>query len=72
MNDNRTKIIELLQSTNRPGINNVISWLDTEPSFFVASGARIHHDNVVGGLAYHSLKVYHLAKDYWENRDAAF
>ena len=52
MSNNRTEIIELLRSTNRPGIDNVIAWLDTEPSFYEASGARIHHDNVKGGLAY--------------------
>lgn len=72
MSNNRTEIIELLRSTNRPGIDNVIAWLDTEPSFYEASGARIHHDNVKGGLAYHTLKVYHLAKADWESRDAAF
>ena len=72
MSDNRTEIIELLRSTNRQGTNNVIAWLDTEPSFFEASAARIHHDNVVGGLASHSLKVYHHAKADWESRDAAF
>ncbi len=72
MSNNRTEIIELLRSTNRPGIENVITWLDTTPSFYEASGARIHHDNVKGGLAYHTLKVYHLAKADWETRDAAF
>ena len=72
MSNNRTEIIELLRSTNRPGIDNVIAWLDTEPSFYEASGARIHHDNVKGGLAYHTLKVYHLAKADWDSRDAAF
>ena len=72
MNDNRTKLIELLRSTNRPGIENVISWLDTDPSFYVASAARIHHDNVIGGLVAHSLRVYHFAKADWESRDEAF
>ena len=72
MNDNRTKLIDLLRSTNRPGIENVIAWLDTDPCFFVASAARIHLDNVVGGLASHSLKVYEHAKADWESRDKAF
>ncbi len=72
MNDSKTKIIELLRSTNRKGIENVIAWMDTDPSFYQASGARIHHDNVVGGLSYHSLKVYYLAKADWETRDDAF
>ena len=56
MNDNRKEIIDLLRSTQRTGIENVIAWLDTDPSFYVASGARIHHDNVIGGLAAHSLR----------------
>ena len=47
MRDDRTEIIELLRSTNRSGIEDVIAWLDTDPSFYVASGARIHHDNVI-------------------------
>ena len=72
MNDNRTKIIELLRSTNRAGIENVITWLDKEPSFFKASAARIHHDNVEGGLANHSLNVLRHAKEDWETRDDAF
>jgi uncharacterized protein (TIGR02452 family) len=72
MNDNRTKIIELLRSTSRGGIENVITWLDTEPIFFTASAARIHHDNVEGGLAQHSLNVFRHAKEDWETRDDAF
>ena len=72
MSDNRTEFIELLRSTHRSGIDSVITWLDTAPSFFVASGARIHHDNVIGGLAYHSLKVYKLAKADWDNKAPEF
>ena len=72
MNDIRKEIIDLLRSTQRPGIENVIAWLDTDPSFYVAAGARIHHDNVIGGLASHSLRVYKLAKADWESRDKAF
>ena len=72
MNDNRTKIIELLRSTNRAGIENVITWFDTEPSFFTASAAHVHHDNVLGGLAQHSLNVFRHAKEDWDTRDDAF
>ena len=72
MNENRTEIIKLLRSTNRPGIEKVIAWLDTKPSFFEASGARVHHDNVIGGLASHSLKVYEHARADWESRDNSF
>ena len=69
-NDNRTEIINLLRSTGRAGIDKVIAWLDSEPSFYEASAARIHHDNVRGGLASHSLKVYRYAKADWDTRDA--
>ena len=72
MNDDRTEIIELLRSTQRTGIDKVIDWLDSEPSFFEASAARIHHDNVRGGLASHSLRVYRLAKADWDSRDEIF
>ena len=72
MNNNKTKIIELLRSTNRSGIENVIAWLDTAPSFFEASAAHVHHDNVLGGLAQHSLNVFRHAKEDWETRDDAF
>ena len=71
-NDNRTEIINLLRSTGRAGIDKVIAWLDSEPSFYEASAARIHHDNVRGGLASHSLKVYRYAKADWDTRDEDF
>ena len=70
--NNRTEIIQLLRSTKRQGIDKIIDWLDSEPSFFEASAARIHHDNVRGGLASHSLRVFHLAKADWDSRDENF
>jgi len=70
--DNKTQIINLLRSTNRPNIEQVITWLNDEPSFFVAPGAKFHHDNVEGGLAYHSLKVYELAINKWEEQSETF
>lgn len=72
MNDNRTEIIGLLRSTKRHGIDKVIEWLDSAHSFFEASAARIHHDNVKGGLASHSLRVFQLAKADWDSRDESF
>ena len=72
MNNDRTDIIKLLRSTERSGLNKVIDWLDSAPSFFEASAARIHHDNVRGGLASHSLRVFRLAKADWGSRDENF
>ena len=72
MKDNRTEFIELLRSTKRDGIDKLIDWLDSDPSFYVASAARIHHDNVRGELVAHSLRVFHFAKADWDTRDESF
>ena len=56
----RNKIIALLQSTGREHIDKVISWLDAN-NFYDAPASASHHNNVRGGLAKHSLEVYHEA-----------
>ena len=69
----KDEIISLLRSTSRPGIDKVIEWLDIEKhNFFVVPAARLQHDNVKGGLAYHSLKVYQHAKAEWDSKDDGF
>ena len=69
----KDKIIGLLRSTNRDNIEEVIQWLDTkEHNFFIVPAARLQHDNVKGGLAYHSLKVYQCAKAAWDKKDDSF
>jgi len=69
----KDEIISLLRSTSRPGIDKVIDWLDTkEHNFFVVPAARLQHDNVKGGLASHSLKVYQFAKAEWDKQDNNF
>lgn len=61
-------IISLLQSTNRPGIEDLIQWLVDEGFFEApASPSKQFHNCYVGGLADHSLIVYeklvaHVAK----------
>lgn len=57
----RTEIIELLVSTKREGIDNVIRYLDDSGFFYRASSPHGHH-NFPGGLAEHSLGTYNLAK----------
>ncbi len=57
----RTEIIELLASTKREGIGNVIDYLDRSGFFYRASSAYKHH-NYPGGLAEHSLGTYKLAQ----------
>lgn len=58
---NKTTIINLLSSTERPGIDKLITWLQ-ETDFFTAPASTKYHLAVSGGLAQHSLNVYKLLK----------
>lgn len=53
----RQEIIELLESTKRPGIDNLIEYL-FESKFFNAPCSGQYHLCKEGGLAEHSLNVY--------------
>ena len=52
--------IEILSSTNRPGMEKVISKLN-EAGFFVAPASTRFHLSCKGGLAEHSMNVYEAA-----------
>lgn len=54
---NKERIITLLKSTNRCGINNVIAYLEDNDFFIMPSSLKRHH-NWEGGLAEHCLGVY--------------
>lgn len=58
----KSKIIELLSSTARNGIERVIKYME-ESDFFVAPASTKYHGNYDGGLAEHSLNVYELFKE---------
>ena len=60
--ENREKIISLLQSTKREGIDNVISYLENNGFFEMPSSLHRHH-NWEGGLAQHCLGVYNRLKE---------
>lgn len=62
------KIIELLSSTERKGIDRAIKYLQ-ESDFFVAPASTKYHGNYDGGLAEHSLNVYELFKEKNEKFD---
>jgi len=57
----KSKIIELLSSTERKGIDKVIKYLE-ESDFFEAPASTRYHGNYKGGLAEHSLNVYEIFK----------
>lgn len=52
----KDEIIGLLRSTNREGIENLVSFLE-KSDYFVAPSSTIYHCNYEGGLATHSMNV---------------
>jgi predicted HD phosphohydrolase len=57
--EQRQKIIDILRSTKREGIENLIKFLDKSKYFFC--WGSFNHHKYVGGLAEHSLEVYNAA-----------
>ena len=58
----KDKIIQLLRSTGREGVDKLIQWLEHR-DFFTAPCSIKHHNNFEGGLAEHSWNVYILLKE---------
>lgn len=58
----KDKILELLNSIDREGKENLIEWLVTS-DFFTAPASTKYHSTSAGGLAKHSLFVYKLFAD---------
>lgn len=61
----KQEFLELLRSTKRAGVEDVISDLE-ENGFFTAPASAGHHLNVEGGLAQHSLNTCHAGLAVWE------
>ncbi|MBP3726104.1 MAG: HD domain-containing protein [Bacteroidaceae bacterium] len=57
----RTQIVSLLEHTQRPGMTEVIDYLNRS-GFFEAPASVSRHLNVPGGLACHSLNVCRVAR----------
>lgn len=64
--ENKERFIELLRSTKREGIEDLIEWLETT-DFYVAPASTKFHGNYKGGLLEHSLNVYDTLKDEVSN-----
>ncbi len=56
----KEKILDLLDKTDRQGIDEVMQWLCTS-GFFEAPASTNFHGNYEGGLAEHSFNVYTAA-----------
>jgi len=59
MKDN---FIDLLRSTNREGIEDLIKFLEEKTDFFKAPASTKFHGSYEGGLLEHSMKVYEILK----------
>ncbi|WP_373899302.1 HD domain-containing protein [Haloimpatiens sp. FM7315] len=64
----KERILNLLGSIDRKGIDKVIKYLE-ESDFFIAPASTRFHGNYEGGLGEHSLNVYELFKEKNERYD---
>lgn len=62
----KEKFIELLKSTGREGIEEIIQFLE-KTDFYRAPASTRYHGNYEGGLLEHSLKVYEVLKNNVKN-----
>ena len=65
--EGKKEYISLLQSAKRPGMDELIAWLEKETDFFTAPASSRAHGVFEGGLLVHSLNVYKLLKSFSKN-----
>ena len=58
----KEEFLELLRSTKREGMENIISFLE-KSDFFKAPASTKYHGSYEGGLLEHSMKVYEILKE---------
>ena len=58
----KEKVLELLKSVNREGMQNLIEFLE-KSDFFEAPASTKYHGAFKGGLLEHSYKVYEILKE---------
>lgn len=58
MNSNVERFVALLGQVERPGMDNLLSYLSNETDFFTAPASATYHGAYEGGLLDHSLAVY--------------
>lgn len=67
----KEKMLELLKSINREGIDKLISFLE-KTDFFEAPASTRFHGSYAGGLVEHSIKVYEILCDKVRNSEYEF
>ena len=64
----KEEFLELLKSTKREGIDDLISFME-KTDFFDAPASTRFHGNYKGGLLEHSMKVYEIFKEKVKNTE---
>ena len=62
----KERFLELLRSTKREGIENLISFIE-KTDFYTAPASTRFHGSFEGGLLEHSIKVYDILSDKIKN-----
>jgi putative nucleotidyltransferase with HDIG domain len=62
-NNVKQRFLELLRSTQRKGIEELITYLETS-GFFIMPASSKYHNNFEGGLMAHSLGVYDKLSEF--------
>ena len=62
----KEQFIELLKSTNREGIENLLAFLE-KTDFYAAPASTKYHGAYKGGLLEHSMNVYEILKEKIKN-----
>ena len=62
----KEEFIELLKSTKREGIEDLINFIE-KTDFFTAPASTRFHGDYEGGLLEHSMKVYEILKHKAKN-----
>lgn len=56
--ENKKRFRELLLATQRPGVENLLEWLENRTDFYESPASSVFHGAYTGGLLDHSLNVY--------------
>jgi len=59
---NKAEFLALISTVNRPGMPELIDWLENRSDFFTAPSSSKYHGAYEGGLCQHSLNVYKAFK----------
>ena len=64
MKELKEQFDELLRSTKREGIEELILWLENETDFYTAPASASNHGAFEGGLLMHSVAVYKYLQNF--------